>query len=142
MTDISTLLETPPSKLTLGQCVDAYKELNAVRLLMQKETEAVEAVEKAFKQHLIDNLSKQDEKGVFGLKYKAQHKTKRIPRVDNDNDRDGWRELHEHIYNTGDFGLLQKRLNDKAVMDQIEAGVAIPGVTTMLVSEISVTKIA
>lgn len=137
MTSLQALLATDPSSLRLGSVVDAYKELRDIRLAMDKETELVAAVERKFKDHLIQNLEKSNEKGVFGLLYKAVHKTKRIPKIiDGD-----WTALHQHIYNTGEFDLLQKRLSDTAVMERIEAGIAVPGVETMLVSEISVTKI-
>jgi hypothetical protein len=135
--NIAQLLEADPATMKLGDVVDAYRDIREVRLLMAKEVEAVEAAERKFKQHLIDNLEKSNEKGVFGLRFKALHKTKRIPKV-----KDGdWTAIHQHIYNTGEFDLLQKRLNDTAVMARLEAGETLPGIETMLVSEISVTKI-
>lgn len=140
------LLNADPAQMKLGDVVDGYRDIRELRLAMAKEVEAVEKVERAFREHLINNLEKSNEKGVFGLRFKALHKTKRIPKVINDpraedGSAEGWRLLHEHIYQTGEFDLLQKRLNDKAVMERIEAGVAIPGVETMTVSEISITKI-
>lgn len=151
MTDIAALLETQPSQLKLSEVVDAYKALNQIRLAMQKETEAVEAVEKAYKQHLINSVEKGESKGVFGLLYKAQHKTKRIPKIASEETEvmteegprmmDGWTALHYYIFQTGRFDLLQKRMNDSAIMEMYEAGELPPGVETMQVSEISVTKI-
>lgn len=135
--NIADLLQADPSQMKLGDVVDGYRDVREIRLAMAKEVEAVEKVEHMFREHLINNLEKSNEKGVFGLRFKALHKTKRIPKViDGD-----WTAIHQHIYNTGEFDLLQKRLNDTAVMARIEAGETLPGVETMLVSEISVTKI-
>jgi hypothetical protein len=127
----------PASAANLGQVVDAYKELRDVRLAMEKETELVASAERRFKEHLVQSLSKSDEAGVFGLKYKAKHTTKRIPKVMDE----GWGKLYSFIQQTGRFDLLQRRLGDKAVMEMIEAGETVPGVETMLVSDISVTKV-
>lgn len=140
--NVAQLLEADPKALQLGQVVDGYKAIRDVRLAMAKEVEAVEAVERSFKQHLIDTLDKRDEKGVFGLLYKAQHKVKRIPKIKADGESDGWGDFWQFVFETGRTDLVQKRLNDRAVMDTLEAGETIPGVETMLVSEISVTKIA
>lgn len=138
--DTAALLNANPQSMKLGDVVDGYKVLNQLRLAMAKEVEAVEAVERAFKEHMIQNLDKNNEKGVFGLKYKAVVTSKRIPKIMG-GDTDGWHLLHEHIYQTGEFDLLEKRINAKAVMDRLEAGVTLPGIETMLVPTLSVTKI-
>lgn len=144
MTDIAQLLEADPATMMLGDVVDALKQITTIRLLMDKEVEAVAAVERKFKAHLIDNIPKSNAAGAMGLRYKAVVKTKKIPKIKSDPrdpEANGWAELHEYIYNTGRFDLLQKRLNDKAVLDMIEAGETVPGVETMSVPDLSVTKI-
>lgn len=138
---IEEILAAEPGTMKLGEVVDSYKQLNMIRLAMQKEVDNVEAVEKKFREHLVNKLEKSDEKGVFGLKYKAQHKTKRIPKIKGEGDQTGWPALWGWITLTGRFDVLQKRLNDKAVMEMYDAGELPPGIETMLVSEISVTKV-
>ena len=124
-------------QMLLGDVVDALKELTTIRLLMQKETEAVEAVERKFKMHLIDSIPKSNAAGAMGLRYKAVVKTERIPKV-----KDGdWQSLHQYIYDTGHFDLLQKSLSSTAVMARLENGETIPGIETMLVPKLSITKI-
>lgn len=140
--NIAQLLETDPATLKLGDVVDAYKALNDMRLLMQKEVEAVERIEKAYRQHLVDSLSKKDETGVFGRNYKAVIKTKRAFQVDTQNEAGGWSLVWGYIRQTGRWDLLQKRLNDKALKDMYEAGEALPpGVNTLTVPEVSITKL-
>lgn len=141
--NIAQLLETNPATLQLGAVVDSYKALNEIRLLMQKEVDAIEAVEKAYRQHLVDNLSKSNQAGVFGLQYKATIKTKRAFQVDTQAADGGWNRVWQYIYDTGRVDLVQKRLNDKALKDMFEAGEAMPpGINTLQVPEVSITKIA
>lgn len=137
MNYLETLLVTEPGTLPLGSVVDAYKELRDIRLMMAKEVEAVEAVERKYKEHLIQNIGKSDSAGVFGLKYKAKITTKSVPIVG----PDGWPKLHEFIYNNGRFDLLQKRIADGAVTAMLEAGEKIPGIETMQKVDVSVTKV-
>lgn len=135
--DMQALIDSDPASLPLGAVVDAYKEIRDIRLAMAKEVEAVEAAERRYREHLVQSLDKSNEAGVFGLKYKAKITTKRIPIVA----EGGWDKLHQYIYDTGRFDLLQKRLSDKAAMDMIEAGQTVPGVETMLKVDVSVTKV-
>lgn len=135
--DMQSLLESEPSAMPLGAVVDAYKEIRDIRLAMQKETEAVEAVEKKYREHLINSLDKSNEAGVFGLRYKAKVTTKRIPIVG----PNGWPKLQDYILQTGRLDLMQKRISDSAVTAMLEAGHAVPGVEVMNKVDISVTKV-
>lgn len=139
---VATFINNPPEKFDLGTCVDGYKELNELRLLMQKEVDAIEAHEKAYRRHIVDNLAKSNTAGVFGLRYKATIKMKRAFQVDTQAPDGGWERVWQYIYDTGRTDLIQKRLNDKALGDMYEAKEALPpGVLTLQVPEISVTKV-
>lgn len=120
---------------SLGLCADEYHRVKEIRLAMDKLVEGVKARESEIQEHLINNLSKSDDTGVAGLKYRAQVSTKKIPKVND------WPAFHAFVAETGQFDLLQKRLSDKAVMDRLDDGVALPGVETMKVPSISITKI-
>lgn len=139
---VAFYLQTDPASLKLGDVVDGYKALNELRLAMQKEVDAVEAAEKQYRQHIVDNLAKSNEAGVFGLRYKATIKTKRAFQVDTQAPDGGWDRVWGYIAETGNFGILQKRLNDRAMAEMYEAGELPPGVNSLLVPEISVTKIS
>jgi hypothetical protein len=128
---------------SIGRCADLYRDVRECRLAMAKEVEDVEAFERELKQHIIDNLSKSEDTGAAGLRFRAQIVTKTVPKImaDDDNENVGWPQLHAYIVQTGRFDLLQKRLSDKAIKDMWEAGEVVPGVETMKVPDVSITKI-
>lgn len=122
----------------LGAVTDMYKEVQEVRLAMDKDVKAVKARENELKEYIIQNLEKDpNSKGAIGMKYKAVINTDRKPKLK----EEGWTELHAYIQQTGRFDLLQKRMNDKAIMDMYENGELPPGVETIQVPKVSVTKV-
>lgn len=125
----------PPMPKSIGQCADLYSEVRALRLAMEKEVEEVKACESSVKQHIIDNLSKSDDTGAAGLKYRAQIVLKPTPRVAD------WPSFHGYVQKTGRFDLMQKRVSDTAVKDMWEAGEAVPGVERFNAVDVSITKI-
>lgn len=128
---------TKPYKFpkALGACADRFFELREKRLAMQKEVDAVEAEEKALKEHLIQNLPKSEASGVAGKKCRVSVVTKPIPQVED------WDAVYKYIKRTGSFELLQRRLADGAVKERWEAGKEIPGVTHFNVVTLSVNKL-
>lgn len=136
----------PTIPVSIGRCADLYHDVRELRLAMAKEVEAVEAFERRVKTHMLDNLSRSDDSGASGLRYRAQRVEKDVPRVvaivEGEEDVGaGWDALHGYIAETGRFDLLQKRLGEKAVKDMWEAGETIPGVAKFKTVDISVTKI-
>lgn len=120
---------------SLGRCADLYKEVRDVRLMMEKETEAVAARESEIKEHLINNLSKQDS-GAAGLKYRAQRVEKTKYAVKD------WPAFWEMVRESGRFDFVQKRMSDKAVADWVEQeGQLLPGTERLTVIDVSITKI-
>ncbi len=130
-----------PLPSTLGRCADAYKEVSELRLAMQKEVDAVKARENEIKEHLINNLAAVgDEKddrdtGASGLKYRAQVKRDEVPVVDD------WEALWDYVFEQDRVDLMQKSIARKAVMEMIDQGEEVPGVSTMYVKKLSVTKL-
>ena len=134
---IAQLLAADPTQMKLGDVVDGYRDIREVRLAMEKEVEAVAAVERAFKNQLINSISKNDEKGVYGLRFRATIKMKTLPKV-----KDGdWAELHRYVYETGDLAVFQKRLNDSHIMELVEAGKTPSGIEMMHIPDVSVVKL-
>ena len=134
----------PPALPTsIGRCADLYHDVRELRLAMAKEVEEVEAFERQVKAHMLDNLSRSDDTGAAGLRYRAQRVEKVVPKIRQDDDSPsvGWPQLWQHIAATGEFDLLQKRLGDKAIKDRWDAGEDVPGVERMKVPDISITKI-
>lgn len=120
---------------SIGRCADLYHDVRDLRLAMAKEVEAVEEFEREVKQRIIDNLSKSEDTGASGLRYRAQVVTTVKPTVSD------WPTLQAHILATKNFDLVQKRISDKAVADRWEAGEVIPGVERFNSVGVSVTKI-
>ena len=121
----------PPA---IGQCADLYHEVNALRLAMQKEVDAVAERANEIKQHIIDTLPKGDT-GASGERYRAQVVVKEVPRVDD------WHKFWDYVIAHRATDLLHRRISDKAVRETWEAGEEIPGVSTFNVVDLSITKI-
>lgn len=125
-----------PLPKALGRCADLYHEVRSVRLAMEKEVEAVKARESEIKEHIIANLSKSDDTGAAGLRYRAQiiTKTKFVVKE--------WPVLFSWIRKHDRFDMLQKRISDTAVADFVEEEKRLlPGTERVQVPELSVTKI-
>ena len=120
---------------SMGRCADLYSDVRSLRLAMEKEVEAIKAREHEIREHIIANLSKSDDTGAAGLRYRAQIVVKDVPRAVD------WPAVHKYIQKSGRFDLLQKRLGEKAVMDMAEQGEAIPGIEVVKVPDVSITKI-
>lgn len=124
-----------PIPKSIGRCADMYRDVRELRLAMEKEVEAVKAREAQLKEHIINNLSKSDDTGAAGLRFRAQIVMKDVPRAMD------WPKVHAYIQKTGRFDLLQKRLGEKAVMDMLNDNNPIPGVEVVHVPDVSITKI-
>jgi hypothetical protein len=124
-----------PLPNSIGKCADLYSDVRALRLAMDKEAAAVKARETEIREHIISNLSKSDDTGAAGLRYRAQIVMKDVPHLTD------WSLFTGYILENDRFDLLQKRLGEKAVMDMIAAGEAIPGVERMKIPDVSITKI-
>lgn len=135
----------PAIPTSVGRCADLYHDVRALRLAMSKEVEEVESFERELKEHMLGNLSRSDDTGAAGLRYRVQRVEKQVPRVGTDAEdggtAEGWTKLWDYIARTGRFDLLQKRLGEKAVKDMWDAGEAVPGVMRMNVPDVSITKI-
>lgn len=124
-----------PIPQSIGRTADLYSDVRALRLTMEKEVEKVQAREKELREYIIANLSKSDDTGAAGLRYRAQIVSKDVPRAMD------WAKVHAYIQKTGRFDLLQKRLGEKAVMDMAEQKELIPGIEIVKVPDVSITKI-
>ena len=80
------------------------------------------------------NLRKSANKSVSNGDRLFQWVEKDEPAIDN------WPELYKHIQKTGEFELLQRRLNTGSVKERWEIGKKVPGVTSIPVESLSDTK--
>jgi len=133
LTDYIDFDDTPlPS---VGRCADLYRELRDLRLQMEKETARVQKAEARVREHIIANLSKSSDTGAAGLKYRAQIVTKQRPTVSD------FQAFGDFVMRNGRLDLLQRRINDKAVMEMLDAGEKVAGVEKMTVVDVSITKL-
>lgn len=119
----------------LGECADLYAEVRELRLAMQKHTDAMKERESEIREHIISNLSKREETGAAGRRYRAQIVLKTVPTIKD------WNVLTNYVRESGRFDLLQKRVSDTAVKDLWEEGNEVPGVEKFQNVEVSITKI-
>lgn len=128
-----------PLPNSIGRCADLYAAVRGLRLQMDKEVEAVKARETEIREHIINNLSKSQDTGAAGLKYRAQIVMKRAVKVAD------WPVFHSWVRKNDRFDMLQKRLSDKAVADWMDdaqnAGRLLPGTEALNVPDVSITKI-
>jgi hypothetical protein len=119
----------------IGACADKLFELRNKRLEMQKQVDAVESEEKAYKEHIIQTLPKSDASGVAGKLCRVTIVTKKIPQVKD------WAKFHAYVKKTGQFELMQKRLADTAIKERWENGKEVPGVECFTTVSVSMNKL-
>lgn len=121
---------------SLALCADEYYELREKRLKMQKEVDLVAAEEKAYKQHLIDNVPKSQATGVQGKVARATIVTKEEPQVE---DQDAFR---KYMNRTKRFDLATKlRPSAPAIRELWDDGKEVPGVKHFTVVTVSLNKV-
>ena len=124
---------------SMGAVADEYALTKNFRLAMEKVVEPVKQRESELREHMIRNLEKSRDEGkdtgAAGRLYRVQIKDKETPKVNN------WNEFWDFIAVNKRFDLLQKRTSDKAIMDMVEANQMPPGVETVLIPDVSVTKV-
>jgi len=128
-----------PIPANMGAVADEYAQTRQFRLAMEKIVEPVQERESELRQYMIKNLEKSRDEGkdtgAAGKLYRVQIKDKETPKVTD------WTVFHGYIQETGRFDLLQKRLSDKAIMEMVDADEKPDGIETVLVPDVSVTKV-
>lgn len=119
----------------LGACADKLYELRQKRLEQQKVVDAIEAEEKALKEHIINTLPKSEASGVAGKLARVTVVTKEVPQVED------WDAFYKFVKKTGQFDLMQRRLTDAAIKERWENGKEIPGVKHFQAVTVSINKV-
>lgn len=119
----------------MGACADRLFQLREKRLEDQKKVDAIEAEEKALKEHIIQTLPKSEASGVAGKIARVTVITKAVPQVKD------WDVFYKHVKKTGEFELLQRRLTDTAIRERWDAGKQVPGVESFNAVTVSLNKI-
>jgi len=142
-----------PLPQSIGRCADLYNDVRQLRLTMDKEVEKVKARETEIREYIINNLSKSQDTGAAGLRYRAQIVTKTVYKLAD------WGVFTAWVRKNDRFDMLQKRLGEKAVEDWVEdpanwvdsvdpkTGEAVkvrrtlPGTERLHIPDVSITKI-
>lgn len=136
---VKKIAEVPTVKLpkipkSFGAIADLLYTTRENRLELRKAVDAMEQFEKDLKNHLINEMSK-DDSGAAGRIARAQIVVEPQPVVED------WEEFYKHIKKKGEFDLLNRAVNRTAVRERWENGKAVPGVGTFNVTKVSVTKV-
>ena len=123
----------PPA--TLGACADELYRLREQRLEAQKAVDALAAQEARLRDHVIGELERQGATAVSGQTARAGVTFTQLGKVAD------WDAFYAHVRATGDFSLLQRRLNDGALRERWDAGETVAGVVPFAVPKVSLTKV-
>lgn len=130
-----------PLPVSIGRCADLYHDVRELRLAMEKEVEKVKARETEVWTHIVDNLSKSNDTGAAGLRYRAQVIPKRKPRLAT-GDVPGWGPFTSWVRKHDRFDMLQRRINEKAIGEFQEAeNRLVPGIEMVNILDLSVVKL-
>lgn len=125
-----------PLPASIGRCADLYAEVRETRLAMDKEVELVKKRESEIREHIINSLSKSDDSGAAGLRYRAQIVVKKTVKVNE------WPVLWSWARKNDRLDVFQKRINETLAKDFLEnEGRPLPGTEVINVPEVSITKI-
>lgn len=124
-----------PMPASIGMCADLYSDVRELRLAMQKIVDEVKSRETEIREYIINNLSKSDDTGAAGKRYRAQIVKKVQPSLKD------WESFTAFVAEQKRFDLLTKRLSDKAIKDIWEEGGEVPGVEKFNAVDVSITKI-
>lgn len=124
----------PVVPVDIGECADKLYALKAQREELNRQAKAIEEHESLIKEYVINNMSKAST-GQSGKVAHVRIKPKVMPTVED------WTIFYDHVRKTKSFHLLQRRLSEKAVSEQWEAGKKVPGVGEFQVISVSVTKL-
>jgi hypothetical protein len=119
----------------LGNCVDKLYRLRQERLAAQKAVDAIGAEETALRDHIIANFGKTEIEGAKGKVASCGITRKTVGQVKD------WEKFYTYIKRTSSFDLLERRVNNKAYNDRLEAKQPVPGVEPFQVVGLSITKV-
>lgn len=119
----------------LAAAVDMLYTTRRERLDLNRHVEAMKVHERALREHLIDNLPKSEASGVAGKVARAQVHTEDEPQAVD------WDEFYKHLKKKGEFELMNKAINRKAIKERWANGKEVPGIGHFENVKLSLTKV-
>lgn len=125
-----------PLPATLGGCADLLHDVSELRIAMNKQVEAIKAREAEIEEHLIATFDEtKGNTGASGQRYRAELMVESKVKIND------WGVFTSYVRKNDLFTLLQKRLSEKAVEEQMTAeNRLLPGLEKFRHKWISVTK--
>lgn len=120
---------------TLGGCADRLYQLKELQAQAQRKVDEIDAERKALKEHVINTLPKSEATGVAGKLARVRVLPKEVPQVKD------WPAFYAYAKRVNRLDLMQRRLNEKAVTELLEAGKKVAGVEVFTYVDISLTKV-
>lgn len=120
---------------TAAACADLLYTTRLKRLALQKDVDALAAEETQIKEALINALPKGDATGVAGKIARVTIVVKQVPQAED------WTLIQEYVRKHKAFDLLQRRLNNKAVLERWADKKVIPGIATFNEVSVSCVKV-
>lgn len=120
---------------TLGACVDQLYKMRESRLVEEKRIDELKKKESDLRDHILKNFAKTDIEGAKGKVASASVSRKTVAQVED------WTKVFSYIAKNDAWDLLQKRMNDSAFRERIEANETIPGAQAFVVVGLSVNKV-
>ena len=121
--------KTPAARADLLYLIDEEAGKRA------KEVDAVKKFVSKLEQWFIEQLPSDDATGIAGKVGRVAIKLKEIATVAD------WTKFYKHIQKKGEFELLNRAVNQKAVKERWEQNKAVPGVDRFTKKTVSLTKV-
>jgi hypothetical protein len=119
---------------TIGACVDLLYKNRSKRIEMQRAVDTLKEGEVALEHNIRELLKQQGLDSGRGKDATASVAKRTVGHVQD------WDKFQKYIKKTGEFDLMQRRINDAAYRERLEAGHAVPGVEAVVVESLSLTK--
>lgn len=120
---------------TPGECADLLYRTREARLAVQRQIDKLSKAESKLQEYFIETLPKSSSTGLAGRVARVQIEMRTVPTVED------WAKFYAHVKRTGEFELLQRRLNEGAVRERWEEGEKVEGVGTFNAKKVSCTKL-
>lgn len=120
---------------TLGQIADTIYKLREERYVLQNKAKDIESEEKRLKEKLRVQLLKFKSMTIGGKVAQVKMETATVPRIKD------WDAFYAYVKKTGEFDLLQRRLNETAIEERWGQKKHVPGVQGEPVLKFSITKL-
>ena len=119
---------------TTGGCIDKLYKDRAKRIAAQRKVDDMKEAEGLLEEHILSSLKGARLEGGKGKLATAALSTRTVAKCKD------WPAFFKYVKETDSFDLIQKRINDSAFRERLEAGVSVPAVEPVEVVSLSLTK--